>query len=53
MQNGALDLDTKTLHVYETDECVTRTLSYGFHPAVATDVAEVEGFLEIIQPRVR
>ena len=50
MQNGALDLDTKTLRVYEKDECVTRTLPYEFAPAVAADVAEVETFLDTIQP---
>jgi hypothetical protein len=50
MQNGALDLDTKTLRIYEKEECVIRTLPFDFGPAVAADVAEVEGFLGGIQP---
>ena len=50
MQNGALDLDTKTLRIYEKEECVIKTLSYEFAPAVPADVAQVNEFLNTVQP---
>jgi hypothetical protein len=50
MQNGALVLETKTLRVFEKEECVTRTLPFEFGPAVSADIAEVNDFLCTIQP---
>eukprot|EP01049_Picozoa_sp_SAG25_P001925 SAG25_NODE_93_length_16012_cov_22.660341_10_plen_1556_part_00 len=52
MQNGALDLATKTLRVYHPDEFVisTRTLTFDYAAADPAAVAQVNTFLAQLQP---